>query len=135
MSSCRLVLLTYGMPSIGGVSIKATSFNERTLKGGENVIEYDIAQSKWLYQISNALTLRVWGLTMVEDAISTSLSSSIYTILYNAYKNNTTLTFVCDFSFHNLGSMQCKVYSPPTCQYSINERGSIRVISVELIES
>lgn len=123
------------MPSIGGININSTSFSERTLKGGENVIEYDITQSKWIYQISNALTLRVWGLTMIENATTIPLSSSIYTTLYNAYKNNTTLTFVCDFSFHNLGTLQCKVYSPPTCQYSINERGSIRVISVELIES
>lgn len=121
------------MPSINGITIRTRSLNERVIKGGENVIEYDLATNKWIYQLSNALTLRVWSLTLIESK-DTSISSSVYTTLFNAYKNNTILTFVCDYAFHNLGSFSVKVYSPPSCSYDTSDRGAIRIINVELIE-
>lgn len=121
------------MVSINGIQVSIKAFNERVIKGGENVIEYDISTNKWTYQLSNALTLRVWSLVMQESK-DTPISSSVYTTLYNAYKNNTTLTFVLNLAFHNLGSFNVKVYSPPSCTYDINDRGAIRLINVELIE-
>lgn len=121
------------MASIGGITINVRSFSERVIKGGENFIEYDISSNKWVYQLSNALTLRVWSMTIIESK-DTPISSSVYSTLFNAYKNNTTLSFVCDFAFHNLGTFTTKVYSPPTCLYDIGDKGSIRIINVELIE-
>ncbi|MCS7141537.1 MAG: hypothetical protein NZ888_05070 [Candidatus Nitrosocaldus sp.] len=122
------------MPSIAGKIIFLTSLSERMLKGGENVVEWDNTSFKWVYQVSRSLNMRIWALSMVENASAIALANSVYNDLMNAYKNNTTLTFVCDFAFHNLGAVTVKVYTPPTVQYTNTDKGALRFISVELIE-
>ncbi|MEM2856997.1 MAG: hypothetical protein QW416_07855 [Candidatus Nitrosocaldaceae archaeon] len=121
------------MPSIAGKSITISALSERLLKGGENTVEWDNSAFKWVYQISKSLNMRIWALTLVEPT-SIGISTSVYTDLFNAYKNNSTLSFVLDLPFHNLGTLTVKVYSPPTVAYSNTDKGVIRIISVELIE-
>ncbi|GBC73098.1 hypothetical protein HRbin04_00494 [archaeon HR04] len=122
------------MPSIAGKPITISALAERLLKGGENTVEWDNSAFKWVYQISKSLNMRIWTLTIVEPT-SIGISSSVYTNLFNAYKNNSTLSFVLDLPFHNLGALTVKVYSPPTVSYSNTDKGTIRVINVELIEA
>ncbi|MEM5809989.1 MAG: hypothetical protein QW156_03840 [Candidatus Aenigmatarchaeota archaeon] len=120
------------MVSLAGKTINVISMIEKIYD------EYILPIQDYVYDGTNFKPINLvpiskyyYELQLIEDNTIT-LTSSIAEDVRLSFVNSTTMTFVCDFSFHNRGSLTVMAIAPPIISYDvINE---LRTIIVKIIE-